>query len=82
MWREHLYERVLDGLVGIVRVPEIVIGDPDRTPLLTGNQVSEPLAGGVAVARDDQRLIAPASSESFDSAGADAGREPVGESAR
>jgi hypothetical protein len=54
--REHLQEGVLNGLVGIVRIAQVVVRDTDRAPLLMRDQIGEPLAGGVAIAGKDERL--------------------------
>ena len=54
--REHLDEGVLHRLIGVVRVPEIVIGDAHGAPLLQPHQVREPLPGHIALAGHDERL--------------------------
>ena len=54
--REHLDERVLDGLVRVVRIAQVLVGNPEGAPLLAGDQLGKPLPGGIPVARDDQRL--------------------------
>ena len=53
---EHFQERVLDGLVGVVRVAQVVEGDADGAALLACHQFAEPLARTVALAGDDERL--------------------------
>ena len=54
--RKHLDEGVLHRFVGIVRVAQVVIRDAQRAALLSGDEVGEPVAGGIALAGDDQRL--------------------------
>jgi hypothetical protein len=53
---EHLHEGVLHGLVGIVRIPQIVIGDAERPSLLPADQLGKAIAGGIPFAGDHQRL--------------------------
>ena len=54
--REHLHERVLHRLVGVVRIAQVLVRDPHGPALLVGHQFAEPLARGVAFAAGDERL--------------------------
>src|SRR5262249_9468558 len=48
--RKHLYERVLNSLVGIVRIAQVLVGDSDRPPLLIGNELTITFARRIPVA--------------------------------
>src|ERR1700747_443684 len=52
--REHLDEGVLDGFVGFSRIPEILICDADRAPLVTSDELAETLAALVQRAALDE----------------------------
>ena len=52
--REHLYECILHGLVGVVHVPEVLIRDPRRAPLQQRDEFCEPLARRVAFPGDER----------------------------
>ena len=54
--REHLHERVLHRFVGVVDVAEVLVGDADGPALLPGDELAEPLAGGVALSGQHERL--------------------------
>ena len=54
--REHLDECVLHGLIGIVRIAQVLVGNPGSPPLLAGDQLGKPLPGGIPFARENQPL--------------------------
>ena len=54
--REHLDEGVLYRFIRVVHVPQILIRNADRAPLLERDEVGEPFPGRVAPACDDERL--------------------------
>jgi hypothetical protein len=54
--REHFEKGVLNRFVGIVRVAQVVIGDPDGAPLLVRDEIAEFLARRLPLAGEDQRL--------------------------
>ena len=54
--REHLDERVLHGLVGIVHIAEIVISDSRGAALLARHELGEPLPRRIALAGHHERL--------------------------
>jgi hypothetical protein len=54
--REHLDERVLDRFIGVVRIAQVVIRDPNGPSLLARHEIREALAGGVALPGDDERF--------------------------
>jgi hypothetical protein len=56
--REHFYEGVLYRLVGVVRIAEVAVSDPDRTPLMVCDEIAELLPRALAFTGQDQRLEA------------------------
>ena len=54
--QEHLDEGVLHGLVGVRRIPQIVIGDAEPAPLEQRHQRAEPVPRRLAIAGHDERL--------------------------
>ena len=53
--REHLDERVLDGLVGIGAVPQVLIGNAQSATLMQRDQRAESLPGLVELSALDER---------------------------
>ena len=54
--REHLDEGVLYRFIGVMHVPQVVIRNTGRAPLLEGDKTREPFPSRVALSSDDKRL--------------------------
>jgi hypothetical protein len=54
--RKHFYEGVLYGLVGVVRVAEVAVSDPDRAPLMLRDEIAKLLPRSLAITGQDQRF--------------------------
>src|SRR5262245_20956660 len=56
--REHFYERVLYGLIGVVRIAKVAVGDPDRAALMLRDEIAELLPRALAFTGQDKCLEA------------------------
>ena len=56
--RKHFQERILNRLIGVVRVAQVVVRDSHRSSLLPGHQIREAIPRRVAITGEHERLDA------------------------